>query len=90
MVESVETARQVAEPSSSASLDSLPLLLLAHYLKLDEQIVRLLLGRAELDVRLAPFCQSATTAGMSSAPVTASSDTNSPSPANSGPARSRA
>ncbi len=31
--------------------------LLAHYLKLDEQIVRLLLGQQGLDTRLAPFCQ---------------------------------
>lgn len=31
--------------------------LLAHYLKLDEQIVRLLLAQENLDVRLAPFCQ---------------------------------
>ena len=31
--------------------------LLAHSLKLDEQIVRLLLGQESLDPRLAPFCQ---------------------------------
>jgi SpoVK/Ycf46/Vps4 family AAA+-type ATPase len=31
--------------------------LLAHYFKLDEQIVRLLLGHQSLDSRLVPFCQ---------------------------------
>jgi len=31
--------------------------LLAHYLKLDDQIVRLLLGQGGLDPRLVPFCQ---------------------------------
>jgi ATP-dependent 26S proteasome regulatory subunit len=31
--------------------------LLAHYLKVDEQIVRLLLEQDSLDARLAPFCQ---------------------------------
>ena len=31
--------------------------LLAHYLKLDEQVVRLLLGQTNLDPRLIPFCQ---------------------------------
>src|SRR5262245_533638 len=31
--------------------------LLAHYLKLDEQIVRYLLDQASLDPRLAPFCE---------------------------------
>jgi len=31
--------------------------LLAHYLKLDDQIVRLLLEQDSLDPRLAPFCQ---------------------------------
>jgi AAA+ superfamily predicted ATPase len=31
--------------------------LLAYYLKLDEQIVRLLLGQESLDPRLVPFCQ---------------------------------
>ena len=31
--------------------------LLAHYLVLDEQIIRLLLGQKGLDTRLAPFCQ---------------------------------
>jgi SpoVK/Ycf46/Vps4 family AAA+-type ATPase len=31
--------------------------LLAHYLKLDEQIVRFLLGHDGLDARLAPFCR---------------------------------
>jgi AAA+ superfamily predicted ATPase len=31
--------------------------LLAHYLKLDQQIVRLLLGHQSLDSRLVPFCQ---------------------------------
>ena len=30
---------------------------LAHYLKLDEQVLRLLLGDAALDSRLAPFCE---------------------------------
>lgn len=30
---------------------------LAHYLKLDEQVIRLLLGDAALDSRLAPFCE---------------------------------
>lgn len=31
--------------------------LLAHYLKLDEQVSRLLLGQTNLDSRLVPFCQ---------------------------------
>jgi SpoVK/Ycf46/Vps4 family AAA+-type ATPase len=31
--------------------------LLAHYLKLDDQIVRFLLGQESLDARLAPFCR---------------------------------
>jgi SpoVK/Ycf46/Vps4 family AAA+-type ATPase len=30
---------------------------LAHYLKLDEQVIKLLLGDAALDSRLAPFCE---------------------------------
>lgn len=30
---------------------------LAHYLKLDEQVIKLLLGDASLDSRLAPFCE---------------------------------
>ena len=31
--------------------------LLAHFLKLDDQIIRLLLGQDSLDARLAPFCE---------------------------------
>lgn len=31
--------------------------ILAHYLKLDDQVIRLLLGHDDLDPRLAPFCE---------------------------------
>ena len=41
----------VADPTSADSP------LLSHYLQLDEQIVRLLLGERRIDSRLAPFCR---------------------------------